>query len=122
MSNQTQKSPVVDPDNIQETLCDGRFHIHAHGNLATLTLTHARPKPADLFDGRLELEEVVRARITMTLDNFAALRDLLTRVLQYLLRKSALRVQAAVKVHQQRSFWPSPLRRRRQPHLVSSHA
>lgn len=69
--------PVVDPDAVPETLCDGRVNIHPHGNLATLTFTHTRPRSADLFSGRIDVEEVVRARITMTLDNFAALRNLL---------------------------------------------
>ncbi len=79
MAEEPKKPVAVDPDNVPEVLCDGRFNIHPHGNLATLTLTHARPKAADLFEGRLVMEEVVRARVTMTLDNFAALRDFLTQ-------------------------------------------
>lgn len=74
--------PVIDPDAVPETLCDGRFHIHPHGNLATITFTHARRNAADLFDGRGNLEEVVRARITMTLNNFVALRNLLNDVIK----------------------------------------
>ena len=79
---QPQYLPVVDPDHVPETLCDGRLHIHAHGPLATLTFTHARPRATDLFVGTINNEEVVRARITMTLNNFVALRDLLDRVIQ----------------------------------------
>lgn len=69
--------PVVDPDCVPETLCDGQFYLHPHGHLATLTFTHSRPLSAELFSGTLNPELVVRARITMPLDNFAALRDLL---------------------------------------------
>src|SRR4051812_42944360 len=76
---QPQQPGVLDPDHVTETICDGRFHIHPHGNLATLTFTHGRPAAADLFAGRMNVEEVVRARITMPLGNFAALRDLLNR-------------------------------------------
>ena len=77
MAQQSAQPPVVDPNSVPETLCDGRFYIHPHGNLATLTFTHERPTPASLGAGKLKLEGVVRARITMPLDNFAALRNLL---------------------------------------------
>ena len=73
-------TPVLDPDSVQETLCDGRFHFYSHGNLATLTFTHNRPEPNDLFGGEINMEEIVRARITMTLANFVALRDLLNQL------------------------------------------
>jgi hypothetical protein len=82
MSNGPQQPPVIDPDNIPEILCDGRFNIHPHGNLATLTLTTARPRASELFNGTIKNEEIVRARITMTIDNWAALKDLLARVIQ----------------------------------------
>ena len=80
-SPQANKPRIIDPDNVPETLCDGRFHVHPHGNMATLTFTMARPKTTDLFDGNIVIEEVVRSRITMTLDNFGALRDLLNLVI-----------------------------------------
>src|SRR4051794_1381403 len=80
---QPARSPrVIDPDKIPETLCDGRFNIHVHGNLCTLTFTCARPDANDLFNGTINTSDVVRARITMTLDNIVALRDLLTRCIQ----------------------------------------
>lgn len=82
MSNGPKQPPVIDPDHVPEILCDGRFHIHPHGNLATLTFTTARPRAGDLFNGTINNEEIVRARITMTLDNFAALRDLLVSVIR----------------------------------------
>lgn len=84
MAQQTKpaKLPVIDPDSVAEALCDGRFHIHPHGNLATITFTHTRPIVGDLFDGRGNFEEVVRARITMTLNNFVALRNLLNDVIK----------------------------------------
>jgi hypothetical protein len=79
---QEQHSQVIDPDNVPETLCDGRFYIHPHGNLATLTFTHARLRAADLFGGRVNAEEVIRARITLTMDNLVALRDLLNNLVK----------------------------------------
>lgn len=82
MAGKSKEPSVIDPDHVPETLCDGRFYLHPHGNHVTLTLTQVRPSAADLFDGRIVNDEVVRARITMPLDNFVALRDLLTRVIQ----------------------------------------
>src|SRR4051812_32214013 len=73
---------VTDPDGAPETLCDGRFHLYFHGRLATLTLTHNRPAPADMFAGNMVMEEVVRARVTLTLENLTALRDLLNDVIK----------------------------------------
>jgi hypothetical protein len=75
-------TPVVDPDSVREALCDGRFHFYSHGNLGTLTFTHNRPDPDDLFGGEINMEEVVRARITMPLANFLALRNLLNQLFQ----------------------------------------
>jgi hypothetical protein len=78
-----QNISVIDPDNVPETLCDGRFNIHPHGRLATLTFTCSRPDADDLFrDGTINAKEVVRARITMTIENMAALRDLLVRTIK----------------------------------------
>src|SRR4051812_12841083 len=73
---------VSDPDSVPQTLCDGRFHLYFHGRLATLTLTQNRPVPADMFAGSMVMEEVVRARVTMTLENVTALRDLLNDVIK----------------------------------------
>ena len=53
---------VADPDSVPETLCDGPFYVHVQGDLATLTLTHARPQPNDLFGNAINMEKVVRAR------------------------------------------------------------
>jgi hypothetical protein len=82
MAQQGTQPPIVDPDAVLETLCDGRFYIYRHGNLATLTFTHERPAATDLGSGKLNMEAVVRARITMSLDNFAALRKLLNEVIK----------------------------------------
>ena len=76
---QPQHPAVIDPDNVPEIICNGRFTLHSHGNLATLTFTNVRPDAANLFGGTMTNKEVVRARITMTKDNMVALRDLLTR-------------------------------------------
>jgi hypothetical protein len=82
MAQSPQQKPVIDPDRVPETLRDGRFYIHPHGNIATLTFTHARPITSDLFNGTIINEEVVRVRITMPLNNFGALRDLLNNVIK----------------------------------------
>jgi hypothetical protein len=79
---QTQSPPVVDPDATPETLCDGRINIHWHANLATLTFTHSRPIAAELFSGEAKIEDVVRARVVMSVPNIVALRDLLNKVIK----------------------------------------
>ncbi|MDI4238043.1 hypothetical protein AAFX91_21090 [Bradyrhizobium sp. 31Argb] len=70
---------TVDPGNIPEALCIGKINLASGpGPLMTLTFTNVRPKAGPLFDSdRIEHENVVRARIVMTLDNLIALRDLL---------------------------------------------
>ena len=77
-----QKPLTVDPDNIPELVCVGQFNVWINGPLATLTLTHARPKVAPMVDqNRIEIESVVRARIVTTVDNLVALKDLLNTLL-----------------------------------------
>ena len=70
---------AVDPDNVPETLCCGRFNLSfLAGNLSTLTFTHPRPKAGPLLDSnQIQDEAVVRARIVMHLDNLVALRNFL---------------------------------------------
>ena len=75
--------PVIDPDSITETLCDGQFAGIVTGNLATLTFTHARPDTASLFaGGQIGFNAVVRARIVLTMPNLIALRDYLAVLIQ----------------------------------------
>jgi hypothetical protein len=71
--------PTIDPDNVPETLCVGRFNLSfAAGNLATLTFTHVRPKAGAMIDdGQIQEECIVRARIVTTAENLVALRNLL---------------------------------------------
>jgi hypothetical protein len=53
------------------------------GPLATLTFTHVRNKTGPLIDqSQIDPESVVRARIVTTLENLAALRDLLNTMIQ----------------------------------------
>lgn len=76
-------SSTADPDSVPETLCMGRFNVTVNGALATMTFTHARPKVGPLFDaGNVELESIVRARLVTSIENLAALKDLLTAILQ----------------------------------------
>lgn len=76
--------PVVDPDNVPETLCIGKFNIAiSAAGLATLTFTHVRPKVGPLLDGgTIDEESIVRARIVTNTDNLVALRDLLNTVIR----------------------------------------
>ncbi len=79
---ETTESLSIDPDNIPETLCVGKFNISITGALATLTFTHSRPKSGPLLDaGKIEVEHVVRARIVTTLDNLAVLREALSQII-----------------------------------------
>ena len=78
MAEKTDAPPVVDPDHVSETLCDGRFNLYVRGDLATLIFTQLRPQAGPLMtDGTIQNEETVRARITMPLANMVALRDFL---------------------------------------------
>jgi hypothetical protein len=84
MSLTPQEPPGVDPDNIPETLCVGKFNIwFGPAQLVTLTFTHARNKTTPLIDNsQIEQESVVRARIVTTAENLVALRDLLNALLK----------------------------------------
>ena len=87
--SEVQKAPrATDPDNVPETLCVGRFNVVVKPPFATLTFTHVRPKIGSLIDrsavdrSAVEEESVVRARIVTTLDNLAALKDVLNTIIQ----------------------------------------
>ena len=83
MADTQQEPPAVDPDNIPEILCLGMFNVAIHAPLATITFTHSRPKAGPLLErGVMDHESVVRARIVTTVDNLAALRDLLSSMIQ----------------------------------------
>ena len=78
MTDAAKDPPIVDPDNIPETLCIGKANVTTHGSFATLTFTHDRPKVGLLItNGVIENEGVVRARIVTTVENLAALRDVI---------------------------------------------
>jgi hypothetical protein len=81
MANEPQFPETIDPDNVPETLCLGRFNVAITGNLATLTFTHDRPDASTLLGkGRIEAKAVVRARVVTTVANMHALRDLLNNL------------------------------------------
>jgi hypothetical protein len=88
MTQQGGRNPnppaVRDPDSVPETLCEGPVNIHLIGQLATITFTHLRPNPLSLFAATSAVvpEQIVRARVTMSLPNVVALRDLLNRVVK----------------------------------------
>ena len=72
------KIPIADPLAIQETLCDGPFNVNATAGRATLTFTHVRPKIEPLFStGEVQLEAIVRARISFSWQNLLSLKKLL---------------------------------------------
>jgi len=75
------KITAIDPHTIPETLCEGPFNISWAGRLGTLTFMHTRPKLSALMEepSRIEPENVVVARIVMSVENLLALRDLLTQ-------------------------------------------
>ncbi len=82
MADQTSDLSSSDPDRVPETLCVGKFNISISGGMATLTFSHARPKSGPLLDqGRVEIENVVRARIVTTVENLALLRDALGQII-----------------------------------------
>jgi hypothetical protein len=80
---QTQPPSVRDPDNVQETFCDGQFCISLTGPFATLVFTHNRPEPDPLFKtGTFKPSAIVRARVVLTLPNLTALRDYIGNFIQ----------------------------------------
>jgi hypothetical protein len=75
--------PVIDPDNVPETLCDGLFNLSFSGQLAILTFTHLRPDAMQMFaKTTIVPSAIVRARIAMHLQNLVALRDFLNTHVQ----------------------------------------
>jgi hypothetical protein len=83
MADQPQQPEVIDPDCVPEIVCDGQFNVFITGNLATMTFTHVRPNPTMMFrESRIEPKYIVRARIVTTVENLAAFRDALNRVIQ----------------------------------------
>jgi hypothetical protein len=83
MADAHQYPPTVDPDNVPETICLGMFNVSINAPLATLTFTHYRPKAGPLFEATtVDNENVVRARIVISVDSLVALRDVLNQVIQ----------------------------------------
>ncbi|MFH1340490.1 MAG: hypothetical protein ABIL01_04635 [Pseudomonadota bacterium] len=84
MTLSSNEAPAIDPDNIPETLCIGRFNVtFGPGPWATMTFTHHRNKVGPLMnEGQTIPESVVRARIVTTPENMVALRDLLNDLLK----------------------------------------
>ena len=83
MSDPASAPTTVDPDSVGETLCVGKCNISVNGPLATITFTHLRPKAGLLVDSSvIEFENVVRARIVMTIDNLMGLRAALNQIVQ----------------------------------------
>ena len=75
--------PVIDPDNVPETLCDGQFNLSVLGQIAILTFTHLRPDATQMFaKTTIVPTAVVRARIAFNLKNLVALRDFLNTHVQ----------------------------------------
>jgi hypothetical protein len=76
-----QTPPVVDPDSVPETLCDGPFNIQWGGNRGIITFTHPRAKAGPLFaKGEVDYELVVRARVATSVNALVNLRDLLNHL------------------------------------------
>jgi hypothetical protein len=63
----TPMFPTIDPDNVPETLCDGRFYLTWSGRLGTLTFSCVRPKADVLFDqGKVNNVGIVALRDMLT--------------------------------------------------------
>jgi hypothetical protein len=75
--------PVVDPNNVPETLAAGLINFATQGPLAVLTFTHTRASIADLVVGKEKPDHafVVVARVAMPLATARDLRDLLNKVI-----------------------------------------
>jgi hypothetical protein len=83
MTTQPVLPPVIDPDNIAETLCEGQFNLSFSGQLAILTFTHIRPDATQMFANNVYVPHaVVRARIAFNAQNLIALRDFLSAHVQ----------------------------------------
>lgn len=79
----SQQPTVIDPDNIPETPCIGKFHVQILHPIATLTFCHERPKADRLLNAnQIEMENIVRARIVMTVNGLHALRNVLDELLK----------------------------------------
>ena len=76
----TKESQVIDPHHIPETLCNGRINISVQGSDVIMMFTHRRPKAAELMEGDIQEQDVVKARIVMNRSVAASLRDLLGRL------------------------------------------
>jgi len=84
MNLSPEEPPGVDPYNVPETLCIGKFNLSVGASsLVTLTFTHIRNKTGPMLDeAKVVQESVVRARIVTTMENMIAMRDLLNKVIQ----------------------------------------
>lgn len=88
MSKQPAQGPVepilTDPHNVRDLFCEGPVNVNANGPFATLTFTCLRPEAGAIFGERdqIPMRAVVCARLVMSTNNLAALRDLLNRVVQ----------------------------------------
>ncbi len=76
--------PVVDPDNVPETICLGKFNVTiGPRGISTMTFTHCRSKAGALLEkSEISNESVVRARIVTSTENLIALRDILTNLVR----------------------------------------
>jgi hypothetical protein len=84
MESEMSEPVSVDPYNVPEILCAGKFNVSSSSaGFITFTFTHPRPKVGPLLDAqRVEDENVVRARIVTTIDNAIALRDILESMIK----------------------------------------
>ncbi len=78
--------PVIDPDNVPETLCHGQFQISMAGPLTTITFTHNRLNVSESFaTGEMnDACAVVRARIVINSAQLEDLRNIIDQTIQKL--------------------------------------
>jgi len=71
---------IRDPNSVEETLANGPINMNVMGNFVTLTFTQMRPEIAQLFKGKVNLQDltaIVVSRITMPLENLIQLKAML---------------------------------------------
>jgi hypothetical protein len=80
---QPQIPPVIDPDNVPETLCFGPFNFAITGPVTVITFTQNRPDAAPIFsNGTLNVRAVVRARLAIATPDLTALRNSIDQLIQ----------------------------------------
>lgn len=80
ISHQVVTPTVRDPNSVPETLANGPINMNVMGNFVTLTFTQVRPDVAQLFKGKVNIQDLaadVVVRVTMPVENLIQLKEML---------------------------------------------